>query len=67
MPERRGRREGGAGVGAGSSITAMHVHVSMYMYIHVCLSNYNQPPRRLIIIGYKVPLYNSTPALGPLL
>ena len=51
IPERRGRREGGARVGAGISTTAMlqcmYVHVcmyvSMYMYIRVCLSNYNQP------------------------
>ena len=33
IPERRGRREGGAGVGAGISTTAMHV----CMYMYVCL------------------------------
>ena len=34
LPERRGRREGGARVGAGLSTTAMHV----CMYVHVYLS-----------------------------
>ena len=47
IPERRGRREGGAGVGAGISTTAMpqcmYVHVcmsvsTMYVHVYTCLS-----------------------------
>ena len=33
IPERRGRREGGARVGAGISTTAM----PQCMYVHVCM------------------------------
>ena len=39
IPERRGRREGGARVGAGISTTAMHVCMYLGMSVHVCLSN----------------------------
>ena len=37
IPERRGRREGGARVGAGSSTTARHV----CMYVYTCIAVYS--------------------------
>ena len=49
IPERRGRREGGARVGAGISTTARLVCTCMYVHVHVCLSTYNQPLTRLPI------------------
>ena len=38
IPERRGRREGGARVGAGISTTAMHVCMYVSRYVCTCMS-----------------------------